>query len=188
MIKKISIFPFFVAILICNIYSNNIKSQAFKKNDFNISMGWGKPSILSAVFSQFIYIDTMNTHRLNVNGPYYIKVEYAVSNKIGLGLDYSFSHNHNMNYTDDYEYFTFNVHYIAFRTNCHIGHNKIFDPYIGMGIGAAFGIEINVMSNLTFGSKIYISKRFALYGEMGMDHSIFQLGGVFHFSKPKIDL
>lgn len=118
--------------------------SAFEINDTYISAGVGFGSLfLNNVGFQFASNESIRN-----TGPFYVKIENAVSDRLGFGLNIGYS---NVKYTRDYinfinqgnqtiqindpEEVDINLVAILARINWHYGSNKKLDPYMGLGMG-----------------------------------------------------
>jgi outer membrane protein W len=118
--------------------------SAFEINDTYISAGLGFGSLfLNNSIGQY----TANESLRNT-GPFYAKIENAVSDRLGFGVNIAYS---NVKYTRNYinylyqgnetiqivdpEEVDINLVAILARINWHYGSNKKLDPYMGVGMG-----------------------------------------------------
>lgn len=118
--------------------------SAFEINDTYISAGLGFGSLfLNNSIGQY----TANESLRNT-GPFYAKIENAVSDRLGFGVNIAYS---NVKYTRNYinylyqgnetiqivdpEEVDINLVAILARINWHYGSNKKLDPYMGIGMG-----------------------------------------------------
>lgn len=118
--------------------------SAFEINDTYISAGLGFGSLfLNNSIGQY----TANESLRNT-GPFYAKIENAVSDRLGFGVNIAYS---NVKYTRNYinylyqgnetiqivdpEEVDINLVAILARINWHYGSNKKLDPYLGIGMG-----------------------------------------------------
>ena len=112
----------------------------------NISLGYGYPNLIGSVFEFYETNDGYNATSL---GPMYLKGEYGITDRIGLGLSIAYAANkvtYTSTYTDydslgnpieeDYEYeIKRTTLSVLGRVNFHFGDFEKFDPYFGVGMG-----------------------------------------------------
>lgn len=173
-------------------------AQTFEKGDFVFSFGSGIPNTRAASAKgelQDILGSTLIDITKKQKGLFHAKAEYALSNKVGLGIVWNYaagSANHNSG-TTFYNVTDFTSKFNA-RVNYHPNSvGKLFDPYIGAGLGAGIsglryksnlsgGTTSNTTRNtklgaeLTIGLRTYAYKNLAVFGELGIAKSIAQIG------------
>lgn len=120
---------------------------AFGEGNSIVSIGYGAPNLLKSLFK--LAETPGSTFVATGSGPFHLKYEYGVSDKVGLGLSLSyvsFGFEEKTEYTDYDENFNpvavsytdkYSVNNIAIlaRFNYHLGRSKTFDPYFGGGLG-----------------------------------------------------
>jgi len=181
--------------------SSRLQAQSFEEGQSSIQVGYGFGNFIQAVFNAYeIYDD----YSFKATGPAFLKYEYGVTDKIGLGLNVAYasakvSYRDNSflvgNGNDPYEQsIKWNTMSFLARMNFHFANSEKFDPYAGFGMGfrtASWSYEDNdpdydndvSTSNLfpfgfemTIGARYYISDNFGIYAETGLAKAVIQLG------------
>lgn len=152
--------------------SASSKAQSTKTGDINISAGYG---ILNLMVTEDYH-----------NGPFYIRGEYKVSKRIGLGLDYA-------TYTVSSPYSNYGTDLsqtyrsYGLKMYVHLGKKKKVDPYFTFGAALQSPSEedyqfqqpentYKFMPLATFGERFYLNRSLAFFYEVGMDRSVITLG------------
>lgn len=117
--------------------------------------------------------------------PIDVQIEYAVSDKVGLGGEFQFI---SRNRTTSYAVGGFaNYHFAHF-----IGSDARFDPFVGFGLAKPFlsaggqTESYSVQGGLQLGGRYFLTNRFGLMAQLSIglvnaSGSVFSLGGVFKF-------
>ncbi len=188
---------------VCTAYTGN--AQAFEKGKSYASIGYGFQ--LLPVKSLFkVYQDELG-FKVKGMGPFAMKYEYAITDKVGIGLNIGFTNasiawsDSSLNLSGNIENFNYSYKYskltITPRFNYHLGDNEKIDPYIGLGIGfkkASYkfttsdpffnGISFSglpVSFEATFGIRGWFTDQIGAFAEIGAGHGFFQLGAVGKF-------
>ncbi len=172
-----------------------------------ISLGVGMPNIDQFYFVQ---LNTSNPTKtvttVSDNPVVHGKIEFATSKHLGIGLTINRSL---WNYSESYltrgpngypvmetNIVKLRVSTFNFRVNYHFVNAKLFDPYIGLGIGLRFITKTSPNGNnvlfeyktpfsfeATVGARILINSLCGFYFETGIGRSLLQGGLVFNFGK-----
>jgi outer membrane protein W len=176
-----------------------LRSQAFEKGKGYISAGWGFGNL-----NQSIYQDDANDvgDKYNSLGPLFGKLEYAISNKIGLGINFAYMKieieepaywSTSTGYTEKTEFTT--MSYIV-RFNYHFLEEERVDLYIGAGVGYRSAVTVTtnndpdassrnqteyftfpIGAELTFGARVLvIPNALGMYTEVGFAKGVIQVG------------
>jgi opacity protein-like surface antigen len=127
-----------------SVVKNSDTRSAFYINDTYMSVGVGFGSL---ILNNSIGQNSTNESVRNT-GPFYAKIENAVSDRLGFGMNIAYS---NVKYSRDYinylyqgnatiqiiepEEVDINLVAILARINWHYGSNNKLDPYMGLGMG-----------------------------------------------------
>src|SRR6185437_5584217 len=118
------------------------KAQVYEKGNMLFDIYYGAPNLYTSVFQGY-YNDPgagfTNTSATSL-GPWGIKAEYLVSQKIGIGLHFNDAHSKvSGTYSDYTGNYTFtaksNVMRVYPTINIHMGNSSLVDPYFSFGIG-----------------------------------------------------
>lgn len=193
------------AAAILGLYASEVKAQAFEQGAIYTSAGYGLQlfsgkTILGGYSSAADF-------KLSSIGPVYGKVEYAISDNIGIGLNIGYS-GASAKWTDqtmdingntvNYNYLVkFNKLNITPRLNYHFSDNDIFDPYVGLGLGYKTGgvrfttndpnfnsssivyKVIPISLEMTAGCRFMFNEMIGGYVEAGIGHGYLQGGLVY---------
>lgn len=180
--------------------SNNLKAQ-FEQGNSSVQVGYGFGNFISAVFKSYEIYDSFEFSSL---GPAFLKYEYAVSDKIGIGVNLAYA-SATVSYSDDFwfvsgtttpyqETIKWSTISVLARMNLHFGDSERFDPYWGFGMGyrtASWKYEDNDPNwdnsistkslmpfgfETTVGARFYLTDNIGLYAETGLAKAIFQAG------------
>lgn len=146
--KKVIFAALALALSITSVQSN---AQSFQEGDVIISAGYGANTlgrqILKAIEQEDAEID------LTGHNPIFAKLEYAISDKWGLGVNFFAS---NIGFKQSYDYevlnetgtfttnryedsYSYKVNAISLRFNRHWEVTEKFDVYFGFGGGTKWG-------------------------------------------------
>ena len=192
--------------------SGKVHLSAWNEQKIILSIGGGYPNYEKNYLQSNSISPTSTITSVKGAGPFHLKMEYALGNHFGFGISVNYS---NVKYTSFekttsyyqtkidtaycYAYF-FNFN---FRINYHPLHDKIIDPYVGLGLGMKkykirygqtgfsdytgtsnienyglpFGFE------LTLGLRIFVTKRIGAYIEAGASRSLVQGGLCFNIGR-----
>jgi hypothetical protein len=172
------------------------KAQAFQQEDVILSLGYGMPNLTKSVFKAAFEGENV---KVSGFGPLHAKVEYGISDKIGIGLSINHvSTNVDAQYLDDIDnknYFAnynYNSTKFNLRTNFHFSNSDKLDAYWGFGVGYGIG-SVGVSTNdpdldevdidagglgfeTTLGLRYFVTKDIGIYTEVGFAKSIIQFG------------
>jgi hypothetical protein len=186
--------------------SEVVSINAFKKGNLNLVGGYGLVTWydLNGMQLTWLAVNASAVSKHSQLGPAYAKLEYAVSDNVGLGLNAAAVYNE---WTQSYEQFggsgsadvyEMNITRLSFsamaHVNFHFATSKTLDPYAGLGVGARYTDwtvtdndpfdESNVVfpgyfpiaSEITMGLRYYPLPYLAVYAEAGFAKSFFQGG------------
>jgi outer membrane protein W len=191
-------------LLLTMIFSISTKSRAQELGQGNaiFSLGHGFVAPANAAFDllaqEAINDTTVGLDQLSFRnlGPYYLKGEYMLSDKSGLGINFAFISN-SVSFTEDvsgYENKAIrNNLSIMLRYNYYLQTRESFDLYGGLGAGIRTGgwkieFEDPTMFNVpgvvlvplafeaTIGFRAYPIDNLAIYGEVGLSKALAQIG------------
>lgn len=140
-----------ILLVVCaTLFASGLNAQAVSKGSIIIDPYYGGPNFGKSFAQNF---ESSNTTNLKVKGlgPFGIRGEYLVADRIGLGVDVIFN-NYDLNYTQtdstynnttmNYDYTTSQREYVMNRLRVQARanfHFKISDPnfdsYFGVGVG-----------------------------------------------------
>jgi hypothetical protein len=195
-IKKLISLTLLSMLLLVN--QQEAKAQAFQQEDVIFSLGYGTPNLTKAVFKAGIAGENLNA-TVSGLGPLHVKVEYGISDKIGIGLSINHvSTNFDAQYLDDIDnknYFAnynYNSTKFNLRTNFHFSNSDKLDAYWGFGVGYGIGSvglstndpdleEVDIDAGglgleSTLGIRYFVTKNIGIYTEVGFAKSIIQFG------------
>jgi hypothetical protein len=146
----------FICLLTTNIVEAKSKKEkhmdeaCVKKNALIATIGYGTPSIIRAYLK---YKTTRDQITVYGSGPYILKAEYMVSNRIGISANASYSQSRIAWEDIGFDTIKQNYHNFEFgitayeisgtlRGNYHFLKRKKLDGYVGAGIGYGF-IKMN---------------------------------------------
>lgn len=174
------------------------KAQSFDQGISIVKAGYGFPSLIGSVFNAY---EQNSGYKASAFGPAYLKYEYGVSEKVGLGVNIAYGKNE-ISYTDANNYkesVTRTTYSVLARLNFHFANSKKFDPYFGPGVGFRSaewkfkstdpsGFDNQTIPNLfpfglefTIGANYYLTDNIGLYAEAGIAKSPVQFGLAFKF-------
>lgn len=186
--KKIILLATAVALSFTSFKSN---AQAFQEGNVAISAGYGFTTlgraVLKSLESSGAEIDPTG------HNPIFGKVEYAISDKWGIGLNYF---NSNIGFTQSYDYTTTNsngdlvtnrykdeysyqVSAISVRFNRHWEVTDAFDIYFGFGGGPKWGkltyetnnpdlVEVDFSTPIPFAMELTMGARYYFTPNIGL--------------------
>lgn len=167
------------------------KAQVFEEGAISVSAGYGFGNVLSAAFQTYTLYDE---YELKSFGPIFVKGEYGVSDRIGLGV--SVAHNqYHATFRDNIYDYDYAIDYTStsflVRFNGHfLDHDKA-DLYYGFGIGYRIGgwsfesddeffdftrTAFPIGMESTLGFRYMFTDNIGAYMETGMAKGILQLG------------
>ncbi|MFT5600664.1 MAG: hypothetical protein ACI9N1_000900 [Flavobacteriales bacterium] len=127
-------------------FTQNSYAQATEEGNVLIDVYYGFPNLYSATLkSAYANSGTTTDVKIGSLGPVGAKVEYMVSDKVGMGVDFNYTST-SVSYTEEgydamnnlttYDYkVSRNVLRIFPRFNFHFGSGDSFDGYAGLGAG-----------------------------------------------------
>ncbi|MCW5900078.1 MAG: outer membrane beta-barrel protein [Flavobacteriales bacterium] len=183
-----------------------LQAQGFREGGHAISVGHGAVTFLGNLnrsFDDYLDLDHKGV------GPLYLKYEYAVTDRIGLGLNLAYAVNewsYRYDVTDEQS----NINYYhestkrstwsaLARLNYHFGNSDRFDPYFGFGLGyrdanwelsstgphGGSGVELKSLMpfgfEFTLGARYFLASNIGVYAEVGGAKSVVQGGLVARF-------
>lgn len=185
---------------------DTLSAQSFKEGGHTVSVGHGAVTFLGNLSSSFD--DYLDQDYKGV-GPLYLKYEYAVTDRIGLGLNLACATNEwsyrydvtdeqgNINsYRESTKLSTWSA---LARLNYHFGNSDRFDPYFGFGLGyrdanweltstgpeGGSGVELKSLMpfgfEFTLGARYFLANNIGIYAEVGGAKSVVQGGLVARF-------
>ena len=137
--KKTMTLSFFaIAFCIANLFSTAAKAQAVEEGNIIIDAYYGFPNLWSSLLKT-AYAEATEEYKVKSMGPIGGRVEYLLSDKIGLGIDIHTA-NSSVEWTDNISSpTTYKVSYsrlrICPRINIHFSNNDKLDFYSAFGIG-----------------------------------------------------
>jgi hypothetical protein len=188
--------------------ANNSTAQAFEEGTSSASIGYGFGKIdysdnsmfENTVLARYYGYRIQDGYQFSYLGPLFLKYEYAISDKFGLGLNVSYlTSTAEFTSTDFYTNEVFNNsinrtgYNIMMRFNWHFGDHDMIDPYFGLAGGyrsnnwssdledQALG-EINLSTlypvgiEATFGTRFLFTDNVGAYVEIGLARAFFQFG------------
>jgi opacity protein-like surface antigen len=187
--------------------ANNSTAQAFEEGTSSASIGYGFGNIGNNLNSRFkntvlatYTYKIQDGYQFSYLGPLFLKYEYAISDKFGLGLNVSYlTSTAEFTSTDFYTNEVFNNsinrtgYNIMMRFNWHFGDHDMIDPYFGLAGGYRSnnwssdledqGLpEINLSTvfhvgiEATFGTRFLFTDNVGAYVEIGLARAFFQFG------------
>jgi len=186
--------------------ANNSTAQAFEEGTSSASIGYGFGKIGYNINSRFkntvlarMY-GMVSVYQFSYLGPLFLKYEYAISDKFGLGLNVSY-----LTSTADFTSTDFSTnevfnnsinrtgYNIMLRFNWHFGDHDMIDPYFGLAGGyrsnnwssdfedQSLGeLDINTLIPVgieaTFGTRFLFTDNLGAYVELGLARAFFQVG------------
>lgn len=189
--KTIKLYAFLVTLL-CLCF-NQSKAQGFQENDVNVQFGYGVGNLAQSFFSAFK--DELN-YEYKAKGPFFAKLEYAVSDTFGFGVNLAYvgadvTWNETDNVITNIDWYSLSL---LVRANYHFGNNPKFDPYIGAGFGyrtASWDISYSdpdfdgdlsfdnffpLGFETTIGARYFFTEQLGVYIEAGIAKAVFQAG------------
>jgi len=186
--------------------SHNAVAQAFQEGDHAISVGHGAVTFLGNLNRTFDSYTDMGYKGL---GPLYLKYEYGVTDRIGLGINFAYATNewsYRYETTDDQGNTTTyresterDTYSVLARLSYHFGNSERFDPYFGFGVGyrdanwkmntsgpgGGSGVELKSLMpfgfEFTLGARYFFSNNIGVFAEVGAAKSVMQGGLVAKF-------
>lgn len=204
--RNISALRTCIATLAGLIGTSAVHAQAFKEDGHAISVGHGAITFLgnlNRTFDNYLDLDYKGL------GPLYLKYEYGVSDRIGLGINLAYATNewgYRYETTDGQGNTVFyrestkrDTYSVLARLNFHFGNSERFDPYFGFGLGyrdanwrmtssdpsGGSGVELKGLMPLgfefTLGARYFFANNIGAYAEVGGAKSVIQGGLVTRF-------
>ena len=208
--KIINIAVVYLFILNVNAQQSRVKAKPIKQswNSDNklISIGIGFFVVEPFYFNKKIELSTTSTLTNIYSQPaQYMKAEIALASNIGIAICVNRSvTNFDDSYFDDYNKMiqtinvTEKVLTINLRANYHFINNKVFDPYIGIGLGlrkityealnykvALYEARAPIGFEATLGIRGLLLPRISVYLECGISRSLIQSGITINLGKIK---
>jgi opacity protein-like surface antigen len=196
----------YTTILIIVVTFGNSNGQSFDEGVNNISVGYGIGTFIGAIAKDY---ENEAGYKFTGTGPIYLKYEYGVSEKLGLGINLAYAGYEFANtasYSNDQgqeiifnETTKYNTFSILARLNVHFGDNDKFDPYWGVGLGYRnsnwsyessdpngqndndFNLNFPFGFETTLGARYFFIPSLGAYAEVGLAKSVFQVGLTGHF-------
>lgn len=173
------------------------ENWAVHKHNINLVVGYGTPSIIRSYLK---YKTTRDQVSVYGSGPFMVKAEYMLSNKIGIGINGSYSQSrvswNDIGYDtiqNIYRPFEFGVKAYeisaTLRMNYHFIHRKKLDGYVGLAFGyglihmwsytkahttkfsIVYDFPVPIGLECVWGLRYFPTKRFGLYTEAGIGKS-----------------
>jgi hypothetical protein len=145
MYKKITTLALACGLLLTSL---GAQAQAFDKGKSIVSVGYGFPNLGASIFKSAY--GTEVGYKVTGIGPMFLKYEYGVSEKIGLGIIAGYS-GFTIKWQEEYStynsttgtystgYYNWNLKYtspsVGVRFNYHFATKDKLDPYFGVGAG-----------------------------------------------------
>lgn len=188
--------------------ANNSTAQAFEEGTSSASIGYGFGNIgnnlnsrfQNTVLNMYSYKKNHDGYQFSYLGPLFLKYEYAISDKFGLGLNVSYLTSSAEFTSTDFntnEVFNNSInrtgYNIMMRFNWHFGDHDMIDPYFGLAGGyrsnnwssdfedQGLG-EVNISKQIpvgieaTFGTRFLFTDNVGAYVEIGLARAFFQFG------------
>lgn len=181
----------------------NVKAQAFEQGKSYVSVGYGFGNLTRALVKA-VADNSQGTLKMTAFGPAYVKYEYGVSDKIGLGVNVAYigvkateTYDDGLGtmYTDKV---SFNSLSVLGRVNFHFATGDHVDPYFGIGAGYKTGgwafsstnPGYDIPTNLkggglgfetTLGIRFLFTDNIGAFAEIGIAKSVLQVGLVGKF-------
>lgn len=199
-IIKVRLLAFFVGSL---FITQNISAQYFSLDSKHISAGYG----LGNFVQSSLKLGEQNDYQFRYNGvgPFFLKYEYAVAEKMGVGINVAYVQAQaTYKYTNTYitdgsrlleETLDWKSYSILLRFNMHFGENEKVDPYWGIGAGYRTAMwsgynndpqqeydnnqinnPLNIGFETTFGCRFLLSDALGGYVEVGIAKAVLQFG------------
>lgn len=179
----------------------NSSAQAFEEGTSSASIGYGFVNFGNAVLNTYTSEEGYSYSTL---GPLFLKYEYAISEKFGIGLNVSYltgtaewtstsfdpTLNRDVNHTNSVNRTGYNI---MMRFNWHFGDHDMIDPYFGLAGGYRSNnwkfessdddlvfedipTLIPFGIEATFGSRFLFTDYLGAYVELGLARAFFQVG------------
>lgn len=128
------------------LFVTTVNAQSFEKGKVIVSGGYGFGNLSKAILKTY---QSETGYKASSIGPIFGKVEYAVSDKVGIGVNvahiginasYQTSSSDGEGNTTTYnEKFKWNNTSVLARLNLHFAKSEKLDAYWGAGLGYRFG-------------------------------------------------
>lgn len=192
--------------VISTLYSLSTNAQYFSLDSKHITAGYGVGNFTQSL----LQIGEQNDYQYRYNGvgPFFLKYEYAVAEKMGVGINIAYAQAQaTYKYTNTYitdgsqlleETLDWKSYSVLLRFNMHFGENEKVDPYWGIGAGyrdakwSGFNNDpqkpydntrisnpLNVGFETTFGCRFLFSEGIGGYVEVGFAKAVLQFGLTF---------
>lgn len=198
--KSMKKFSVLLTMLFCTTvaFTQTPGSTAFEENRIYLSGGYGFGNLGVAIFRDLGSV--LETRAL---GPLHFKVEYAVTEKLGIGVHYAYTQAELKTIDENVDVringipdklrwdASWRSYSFLLRMNRHFGEHEKWDPYLGMGMGfrdwnySATSNDdrktdqsalINVGFEATFGVRYFPKPWLGFYSEIGVSKSVIQFG------------
>lgn len=196
----------FVLGIMSLLFSLKASAQYFSLDSKHITAGYGVGNFTQSL----LQIGEQNDYQYRYNGvgPFFLKYEYAVAEKMGVGINVAYAQAQaTYKYTNTYitdgsrlleETLDWKSYSILLRFNMHFGENEKVDPYWGIGAGyrnstwSGFNNDpqkeydngrinnpLNIGFETTFGCRFLFSDAVGGYVEVGFAKAVLQFGLTF---------
>ncbi len=185
----------------------NAQSRDFNEGQSTVQIGYGIGNFAQGLFK---FSEGEPGYSFKAAGPFFLKYEYAVSEKIGIGLNVAVvtaNVEYKQTYSDSFgntSTYTENIDWVGYsfllRLNQHFGNLEKFDPYWGFGMGYRSN-SIKYSNNdpnnsdsnqevgsifpfgfeATIGSRYLFTDNFGVYVEAGFAKAVVQFGANIKF-------
>jgi len=183
--------------------THKITAQAFSEGSSFLNAGYGIGNFTQAAFK----VGEQNDYQYKYNGvgPFFLKYEYAIDDKMGVGLNVAYAQAQaTYKYTNTYitdgskllqETLDWTSYSVLLRFNLHFGDHDKIDPYWGIGAGyrdatwngynndpqdnynnGQFNNPINIGFETTFGCRFLFTEAVGAYVEVGIAKAVLQFG------------
>jgi predicted porin len=177
------------------VFATTVQAQSFEKGKIIITGGYGFGNLSKAILKAY---QDETGYKATSLGPIFGKVEYAVSDKVGIGVNVAHvgvSASYEVSDGDggtNTEKFKWNNTSVLARLNLHFAKSEKLDAYWGAGLGYRFGSwkwESETSENTeefpfvnpfgfetTIGVRYYFIKNLGVYAEAGIAKAPIQFG------------
>lgn len=182
---------------------NKTPEKIFKKGESYLWLGHGLVNLDFEYYDFFGYDELESSYNIGV---LFLKYEYALNKKIGLGLTANYFQNSSSTgniYNDYISEQNYSSASILIRFNNHFYTDRNWDVYWGIGAGYKYYSRENTITEidpidvntyyyynsgqnynmeLSIGARLKVSKGVCIYSEFGATKSLFQIGMTFDLS------
>lgn len=183
-----------------------VNANAQLEGSSSVHAGYGIGNFVQSIFS--LYEDTYDEYSFSSTGPFFLKYEYGVNDKVTLGLNIAYVAAE-MSYKDNNylvggvipyeETVDWNSMSFLARVNFHFGSSDRLDPFWGFGFGyrtANWTYDNNDPTyeaaddlstvfplgfEATIGARYYFIDNLGIYAETGIAKAVFQFGASARF-------